>query len=151
MSEPPALPKDIRRSTKWSYVGFVALMMLCVAVAFVWLVNAPTADPNWVARAQATQDVRWFNTAISAYLHEYGRAPSGTQSEILKTLMGENPRSIVFMEPSPKINLKDGRFLDPWGAPYKVEFLQNGFHWVYSTGKNKIDEGGHGDDIASWQ
>jgi len=151
MSEPPPLQKARQGSTKWALIGLITLFLCLALGGFVWLLNAPTADRTRISRSQATSDVRWFRTAISAYISEYGQEPTGTQQNILKALQGDNPRRIVFMEVSPKMNLKDGLFLDPWGVPYKVEYSLDGYHWVYSTGANKIDEGGHGDDVTSWQ
>jgi hypothetical protein len=151
MSEPPPLPEARRRSTKLILIALITLFVVLVLGGFVWLVSAPTVDRTWIARSQATSDVRWFRTAISAYTSEYGQPPAGTQQNILKALQGDNPRRIVFMERSPEMNLKDGLFLDPWGIPYKAEFSQDGFPWVYSAGENKVDEWGHGDDVASWQ
>jgi hypothetical protein len=151
MAELPPLPKDRRRLIKWILIGFITLVLLLAFGGFVWVLNAPTVDRTWISRSQATSDVRWFRTAISAYISEYGQTPTGTQQNILKALQGDNPRRIVFMELSPKIKFKDGLFLDPWGTSYKVELSQDGYNWAYSTGENKVDEGGHGDDITSWQ
>jgi len=101
-------------------------------------------------KAKAKNAVVQLVTAAKFYKDEYGEPPKGDGKSILRTLQKDNPRKIVFLEISPKELSKEGIFLDPWGTPYVFD-LSNSSPWAYSFGKNKRDEGGNGDDAASWK
>ena len=53
-------------------------------------------------------------------------------------------------------DLVKGKYLtkaqDPWGQPLKLKKVENGDTCadVYSTGRNKQDESGSGDDVTGW-
>lgn len=107
--------------------------------------------------------------AISAYESAYGFLPfpdhpedreflASQYDELVADLRGGNPRQIRFLE-----RAGDGH-LDPWGHRPKVLLDSNGDGQIsidgvavaervliYSFGKNGVDEGGAGDDIASWK
>ena len=101
-------------------------------------------------KAKAKNAVDMLTIAAKAYKEEYGESPKGDRVSILRTLHNDNPRKIVFLEISPKELSKEGIYLDPWGTPYVFD-LSNSSPWAYSFGKNKRDEGGNGDDVASWK
>ena len=71
--------------------------------------------------------------------------------EVTKYVEGDNKRNVVFLEIKPQNISNDGYFLDPWGTPYVLNLVNPSNLWAYSFGKNKIDEGGNGDDVASWK
>jgi len=110
--------------------------------------NAVGSGEGKVARAMNDVDV--LVAAAQAYIREYGDNPKGDSPQVLNILQGHNPRKIVFLEIDPQSLSKNGGFLDPWGSEYVFDFSNTQFPWAYSRGKDKIDEGGHGDDIASW-
>ena len=99
---------------------------------------------------KAENAVRQLVTAAEAYNEEYGEPPRGDRKAILRALQNDNPRKVVFLEISPKDLSTDGIYLDPWGTPYAFD-LSTSSPWAYSFGKDRIDEGGNGDDVASWK
>jgi hypothetical protein len=70
----------------------------------------------------------------------------------MAALAGSNPSKTVYLPISDK-QYQAGKFVDPWGTPYRIDTSNPDFPWMYSFGKNKIDEGGApaSDDVASWQ
>jgi hypothetical protein len=73
-----------------------------------------------------------------------------------------NPKKIKFLEPTE--DYKEKGYLDPWGIRFNVYLDMDFDHkvtigekeltgnvFVYSSGPNKIDEEGGGDDICSWK
>ena len=82
------------------------------------------------------------------YKTEVGSWPTGNQARIMKTLMGDNPRRIVFIDTSAKSLNQRGEFVDPWGTPLAISFSNDVPH-VASAGPNK--QFGDTDDICSWK
>jgi len=126
---------------------FLAVVFLLVASLFIPSFNDGVGPAR---KAKAKNAVCQLVIAAKSYKDEYGEPPKGSSKSILRTLQNDNPRKIVFLEISPKELSKDGIFLDPWGTPYVFD-LSSLSPWAYSFGKNKRDEGGNGDDAASWK
>ncbi len=89
--------------------------------------------------------------ALRAYYSEFGTAPTGTNAEIIRVLLGANPRKIVFFEPSPKQLNAAGELFDPWGVPYRIDTSDPAKPRIYSFGPNKQDDGDapKSDDIGN--
>jgi hypothetical protein len=124
------------------------LLVLGLFVSFLFPAMGPGI--SYAPKAAAKNAVIQLAIAAKAYKQEYGEPPKGDNRSILRTLQDDNPRKIVFIELNPKEISKDGFFLDPWGTPYAFDLSNAAEPWAYSFGKNKIDEGGHNDDVTSW-
>jgi hypothetical protein len=98
-------------------------------------------------RASARNDVVQIATAIVAFETEYGRLPETkgrvVGGDFLAALLGQNdalnPRKIVFIDvqnaKKGKSGLRDGVFVDPWGAPYKVVMDEDGDGIILTAGE----------------
>ena len=129
----------------------VALVILIAAGLVMALIYAPGQSVSVGQRAQAKNDVIQLVTAAKAYKEEYGEFPKGDRKAVLLRLQENNHRKIVFIELNAKQISKEGLFLDPWGVPYAFDLSNVNDPWAYSFGKNKTDEGGCNDDVASWK
>lgn len=73
-------------------------------------------------KAQARNDVNQVASAVKAYLLEYGKLPD--KRTVITTLIGDNPKNIVFFEPKNaekgRGGLQGSQLLDPWGQAYVV-------------------------------
>jgi len=127
----------------------LSAVILCLIVVGL-LFPTVSIGPSDAPKARAKNDVVQIKTAMQAFLVEYGQLPTGNNSTLIRVLQGENAKRIVFFEPPLKQISKEGAFVDPWGVPYSFGRSASRYLWAYSSGKNKIDEGGHGDDINSW-
>lgn len=127
----------LRESTGRSKSGLtnrgtlIAIVVLASFGSVGWLLF-PTVvgGPGNPLKAQAKNDATQIATALQGYLTEYGHPPSPQQGrmegDILKALTGsnaaQNPRHIVFIEVTPtkkgRSGLRDGIYVDPWGAPF---------------------------------
>lgn len=93
-------------------------------------------------------------TALSGFVTENGRAPTGTASQIAALLRGENvggqnPRRLDYVVARFSEMNPDGEFIDPWRTPYRIQTEPQ--PRAYSCGPNRQDENGAGDDIRSWK
>ena len=132
---------------------FVYIVVILLVGGFLALLLCPdiasTGHPE--GRSEEKNSVIQLIVAAKGYRSEYGEPPKGDRKTILQVLQGNNPRKIVFIELNPKRITKEGIFVDPWGSPYAFDLSNATDPWAYSFGKNKIDEGGHNDDVTSWK
>ena len=108
---------------------------------------------------KAYSEVRSIKTALKFYEQVYGLYPvemnkryNGNNAKEYDSLMGllqgENPQKQRFLDPT------DGK--DPWKNRYDIFCEQTadnplGNIFIYSYGKNKIDNKGEKDDICEWK
>lgn len=129
-------------------------------------------------KEKATTEVSMIAEAVLGFHSVYGYMPipngidepaiddvmpillMDSESRFAKEL---NHRGIRFLDVAVD-RMQEGEFLDPWGTPYQIRFPDVGFDFVkidgtiidapvavWSVGRNRKDEAGRGDDIASWR
>jgi hypothetical protein len=76
-----------------------------------------------------------------------GENPIGTNAEIMKTLMGDNPRGATFGPPEGMKLSAQGELLDPWGSPYFFHQVSRDVMEIISAGPDK--RRGTEDDLIS--
>jgi type II secretory pathway pseudopilin PulG len=103
--------------------------------------------------AEARSFVIALHNATKTYATEYGSPVSGSPVQILATLRGNNPRSIVFFDTAPSRFNAQGELIDPWGTPYRFDLSNPKQPRVWSCGPNRKDENGAegSDDVVSWR
>jgi len=131
-------------------IKLLVLGLLCILLFSLLIPNVSDSFGD-LTKAKARNIVYQLVVAAKAYTTEYGKPLEGSELAQLKALEGDNPRKIVFIEVDPKHTTKGGIFLDPWGTPYVYDLSKPSGAWAYSFGRNKIDEGGNGDDCTSWK
>jgi hypothetical protein len=63
-------------------------------------------------------------SALTQYYKEFGEWPAGEHADVIKTLRGDNPKGIVFLDvPSGSVT-DSGELADPWGTPYRLSIDQ---------------------------
>lgn len=142
-------------NTSYKFKKAFTLIELLIVIAIIGILMgllfpAVGAAVNTARKAQARNDASQIVTACTAYETEYGRGPWGTNNftqvdgALLQTLMGDNPRQIIFLEVQDtkgrrKNGLFDGAFLDPWGAPYQIAYDKNYSSAVTTAGTNRSE------------
>ena len=76
-----------------------------------------------------------------------GENPVGTNAEIMKALMGDNPRGAKFGPPEGMMLNGDGELLDPWGSPFFFHQVSRDVMEIISAGPDK--RRGTDDDLIS--
>jgi hypothetical protein len=77
--------------------------------------------------------------AIRQYGEMFGGDPVGTNPEITRQLLGDNPRHINFIDPSAGMRVNaDGELVDAWGTPYFFHQLSGSDMEIHSAGPDKI-------------
>jgi hypothetical protein len=112
-------------------IGLLAILagaVYLVKVYSTWRVNARTAKFN--------SDVENLFAGLQQYKENVGSYPVGSNSDIIKTLQGNNPKKLIILV-SRKAELNEkGEILDPWGTPLRIYFSDAGV-LVRSAGPNR--------------
>ena len=91
---------------------------------------------------------------LEAFNYEYGYFPTGNivvLSSVLsgKNIGGQNLKEIRFLPDSSLQPIDStGQILDFWGQPLRIEATNAETVAIFSFGRNRIDDGGRGDDIV---
>jgi general secretion pathway protein G len=90
-------------------------------------------------RAAAKADIE-ANLASALDLYEID---SGSYPDSLDVLMEKKDGKGPYVKKSP---------IDPWGHPYRYTYPgAHGDYYLYSFGKDGVDNNGEGDDVANWE
>lgn len=90
-------------------------------------------NPGPAVRTPATELARVART-VRDYRAAFGSNPVGLNKEIVRTLLGDNPRAAKFLDPATaKLNAQ-GELLDDWGHPYFFHALSGTVMEVRSAG-----------------
>lgn len=120
----------------------------------VWIFLPQLKEAANSARQAYTRDtVRQLAAASAAYQKEYGELPPSDMRQLVATLTGKNPRSIVFVKFTETELNKEGYLVDPWRSPYLLIADPDGAYRFYSPGRNRQDDHGapDSDDIVNWR
>lgn len=98
---------------------FAAVAVLTIA-GFAISAFTSEANPAQNRVAKLPQELKALEEAVKLHAKEYGTPPAGNTKDILRTLTGENPRKIRFLNLEAKEISPEGDWLDPWGRPYRI-------------------------------
>ncbi|NJM38265.1 MAG: hypothetical protein HC845_10635 [Akkermansiaceae bacterium] len=84
---------------------------------------------------------------FSRYRTITGENPVGTNAEMMKAIMGGNPKSAMLGPPEGQTVSGDGELLDEWGAPYFFHQLTKDVIEIHSAGPDR--KLWTGDDVLS--
>ncbi len=134
--------------TRSGCIVFAVLALVVIAVCGLLLTGVIEFKGPY-QRNVARIEVSGLHGAIRQYRLEYGLIPTNWYDDaetILRGLSGNNPRQIQFIVPFRSTEDEAGGFVDPWGRPYLVRIESDGVV-VWSSGPNRVDDGGERDDI----
>jgi hypothetical protein len=119
-------------------------LVLCGIIAYIVLPHRSGSERPRIPRGQA--EIRNLDTAFNHFHAYYEIFPQGTNAEVLRILLGENPRKVVFFGANSNKFNSQREFLDPWETPYKIKVEQTNY-MIRSAGPNKIF--GDKDDLTN--
>ena len=110
--------------------------VIAVLVGAGWGVQTVNTLRANARTAQFNEDVDNLFYALQQYKERVGSYPVGNNAEVAKSLLGNNPKSLIILV-GRKQNLNSkGEFIDPWGTPLRIYFSGEGV-LVRSAGPNK--------------
>jgi hypothetical protein len=93
-------------------------------------------DPEEIARA--TVELDKVGLMLRDYRTLMGENPSGTNAEIMKTVMGGNPKKAQLGPPEGQVVNGNGDLVDRWGTPYFFHQLSSTNMEIRSAGPDRI-------------
>ena len=101
----------------------------------------PAGPPPARSVRDAEPDLEADFEKISLMLRDYrtlnGENPVGTNAEIMKSIMGGNPRGAVLGPPEGMMVSGSGELLDRWGTPYFFHALTRDLMEMRSAGPDR--------------
>jgi len=115
------------------------------------VVSYPPSTPLPRQAANADAEVAADFDKISLMLRNYrsltGENPVGTNAEIMKAIMGGNPKGAQLGPPEGQHLNENGELIDRWGTPYFFHQLSKDLMEIHSAGPDR--RMGNEDDIVS--
>lgn len=142
---PVRRPSYVKRVV-WAIFGVVAVLIVVLVINDGPSRRSPLLD-------QARLEVKVLEIGLLSYEKEYGKPLTGRPAEMVRALMGSNPKAIMFSDINYEHMSPEDVLLDPWKQPYHLDTTMPGQPRVYSSGPNRRDERGAvgSDDIVSWR
>ena len=112
-------------------VGFVSILL-----GVGWTIRAWT---TWRVNARASKlnvDVENLFAGLQQFKEHVGAYPSGSNAEIVRTLMGKNAKNIIILVGRKNELNSQGEMVDPWGTPLRIYFAGEGI-LIRSAGPNR--------------
>lgn len=142
----------------WYYMRrlMVGVGVFLAVVGLLWVLFVPmdiTGVFNKSKETAAYSDVRELSAALHAYWMNNGKYPLGGESAIFRELTGRGADKKVYIDWMPKrLSLKEERFLDPWGTPYRIQ-IDGEKVSIRSAGRDrKFAADGQGNDVVfDWE
>ena len=126
-------------STGHFVIYLVAAIFLCAAT--VICLGSSYTEIHGVNRIDS--EPMLLQTKLEEYRLDFGKYPEMNNSEIYRTLSGENQKHKVYLAfPRPMIN-SENLIIDPWKTPYTFTMV-DGYPFILSAGPNR--RFGDGDD-----
>ncbi|HAM70251.1 MAG TPA: hypothetical protein DCM86_01230 [Verrucomicrobiales bacterium] len=126
------------------FLGFVTAIVGSfwgVRAFNTWQINARNAKFN--------EEIENLFVALQKYKEYVGSYPIGSNAEIGKMLLGQNPKNVIILVGRKNEMSSQGEFVDPWGTPLKIYFSNAGV-LIRSAGPNRrFDDSSalNGDDV----
>ena len=135
----------------FTIIGLISLLA-CAAWAYTKIQSRDLTGRT----DQFNADVDDIFYSLQRYKDVVGSYPVGNNAEVVKALMGNNPKNMIIIVGRKKNVNSKGELVDPWGTPYRIYFAGEGI-FIRSAGPNKrfddtvvpnSDEFKHSDDLT---
>ena len=132
---------------------WISLFVLALLVAYGFLFPS---KPYGIGKdkVETLGTLAKLKFGLEAFHREYGHFPPGNLATLSRILLGEdiggqNPKRIQMLPAKFRSHIdSNGNILDSWGQPLRIEYSYSNIVTISSTGRNRIDDGGRGDDMV---
>ena len=102
------------------------------------IVIAPPGSPDSDLSEKVAIDVDQVGLMLRDYRTRMGENPLGTNAEIMKAVMGENPKQVRLGPPEGQKLNAAGELVDRWGTPIFFHQLSKASMEIRSAGPDKV-------------
>lgn len=113
-----------------------AIGVFTVVFGVVWAGRAWTTMRVNARTAKFNEDVENLFIGLQKYKEHVGAYPIGSNAEVAKALMGNNPKNVIILVGRKTEVNEKGEFIDPWGTALRIYFSDAGA-LVRSAGPNR--------------
>jgi hypothetical protein len=110
--------------------------VLTIVFGMFWGIRAWTTVRLNARAASLNVDVENLFVGLQRYKEYVGRYPAGSNPQIVKALMGENPKNVIILVGRKNDLNSQGELVDPWGTALRIYFAGEGI-LIRSAGPNK--------------
>ncbi len=110
--------------------------LLCGIIAAIVLPHSSGSRKPRIPMAR--REMSNLVAAFNQYYAAYGAYLQGTNSTVLKILLGDNPRKIQLFNADPRRIDSKGEFLDPWKTPYDIQISDQTNYIIRSAGASRV-------------
>lgn len=114
----------------------IAIGILTVAVGVLYTAKAWTTWRVNARTARFNEDVENLFVGLQKFKEHVGAYPTGGNADIVKQLMGKNPKNVIILVGRKNEVNDKGEYVDPWGTPLRIYFSAEGV-LVRSAGPNR--------------
>ena len=123
-------------------VTFISFVVLGCSLAFYFLYWPKVQQRNAALIAHILEE------GAATYKNDYDAYPSGSGTEIIATLLGQNSRNKSYLRPEFRAFLNDdGSVSDSWNRPFRFDSQSDGGFKLRSAGPNGVFD--DADDLTS--
>jgi hypothetical protein len=115
-------------------LAVIGVLVLVAGAAY--LVKVYNTQRVNARTAKLSIDIDNLFAGLQQYKEHVGSYPVGGNAQVVKALLGQNPKNVIILV-SRKTELNEkGEFVDPWGTPLRIYFAENNI-LVRSAGPNR--------------
>jgi len=117
--------------------AIVAVVALVAALVGGWW--AVSKFSAWKAQASTRRfndDMENLFAGLQKYKEHVGTYPVGSNSQVVKALLGSNPKNVIILVSRKNELNPKGELVDPWGTALQIYFSDTGV-LVRSAGPNR--------------
>lgn len=122
------------------FLRLMDFIFIGLGLLFLLALLPSRGGPTKAVKIAATEiQMHQIETAFLSYQAEYGTIPPArNQAELMKDLLGDNPRQITFLNLRARDQDAEGHVLDIWGTPFCLTILDSQHLQILSAGPDKI-------------
>jgi hypothetical protein len=114
----------------------IAIGVCTVAFGVLWAAKTWTTLRANARTSKFNEDVENLFVGLQKYKERVGSYPIGSNAEVAKALQGHNAKNVIILVGRKTELNEKGEFVDPWGTPLRIYFMDNGV-LVRSAGANR--------------
>jgi hypothetical protein len=115
---------------------FLIVGVITVVLGVAWVVSSVN---TWQVNARAGQlnaDIENLFVGFQTYKEHVGEYPRGNNAQIVKALLGKNPKNVIILVGQKNDVNSQGEVVDPWGTALRFYFAGDGI-LIRSAGPNR--------------
>lgn len=100
----------------------IRLGLVAAVGAAIWLAALISNLRANVRLTKLNNDIDNLFAGLQQYKEHVGNYPTGNNAQIVKALLGQNPKNVIILVSRKNELNEKGELVDPWGTPLRIYF-----------------------------